>query len=86
MANSPMKSRKKAAKAPAAPAAPAAPVETPKKADGATKGNDVRFTVYMTPQMKKNLRLAQVDQDRPMNSIVVDAIDQYLKTAGLQSK
>lgn len=73
-------------KAPAAPAAPVAPQAPAGASETADKGEKVRFTIYISPEMKKNLRLAQVDQDRPMNSIVVDALDQYLKGVGLEKK
>ncbi len=85
MAKTAMKNMSRKTKAPAAPAAPAVVAPVPAARPVAEK-DKVRFTIYISPAMKRDLRLAQVDQDRAMNSIVVEALTQYLRGVGLEGK
>ena len=82
MAKTAMKNMSRKVKAPAAPSVVAPVLATRPVAEK----DKVRFTIYISPAMKRDLRLAQVDQDRPMNSIVVEALTQYLRGVGLEGK
>jgi len=55
-------------------------VET--KSGPALKGRDKKLSIYTTPEKKKALMLQKIEEDRPVNDIVNDAIDLYLKSVG----
>jgi hypothetical protein len=44
------------------------------------------FTIYLPPSMKKDLRMIQMDQDKTMNKIVLEAISNHIKNVGFEGK
>ena len=56
-----------------------------KKVEGEAVKN-LPFTIYLPPSMKKDLRLIQMDQDKTMNKIVLEAISNHIKNVGFEGK
>ena len=47
------------------------------------KSDDFKaMSLRVPPSLWRDLQLRKLDEDRPVNAIIIDAIEQYLKRAG----
>ena len=72
----------KKAQVKAAEAAPEMIEDTPSRGGPAPKGRTKKLSTYVTSGTWKALQQQKIEEERPVNDIVNDAIQLYLKSVG----